>query len=114
MSDCLFCRIAAGSVPAEIVYQDEELVAFRDIGPQAPTHVLVIPRQHIDTLNDLTEEQAPLIGKMHLVAKQLAEQEGIAEDGYRTLINCNSAGGQAVYHIHLHLMGGRQMLWPPG
>ncbi|MFM1892308.1 MAG: hypothetical protein RLZ44_1385 [Pseudomonadota bacterium] len=114
MSDCLFCRIAAGDMPAEIVYQDDELVAFRDIGPQAPTHVLVIPRRHIDTVNDLTAEDVPLIGKMHLVAKQIAEQEGIAEDGYRTLINCNSAGGQAVYHIHLHLMGGRQMLWPPG
>ena len=112
--DTIFGKIARGEIPADIVYEDAHVVAFRDLNPQAPTHVLVIPRRHIDTVNDLTAEDAPLIGKMHLVAKQIAEQEGIAEDGSRTLINCNSAGGQAVYHIHLHLMGGRQMHWPPG
>lgn len=114
MSDTLFSKIAAGEVPADIVYEDEDVVAFRDIGPQAPTHVLVIPRKPIPTLNDLEPEDAELIGKLFLAAKEIAAREGIADAGYRTLINCNAAAGQTVYHLHLHLLGGRPMQWPPG
>jgi histidine triad (HIT) family protein len=114
MSDTLFGKIAAGEIPADIVYEDEDVVAFRDIGPQAPTHILVIPRKPIPTINDLEAEDAELIGKMFLAAKQIAAQEGIAEAGYRTVINCNAQAGQTVYHLHLHLLGGRPMQWPPG
>lgn len=113
-SECIFCRIAEGQMSADLIHEDEEILAFRDINPQAPIHILVMPRVHIPTLNDLSESQAGLIGRMHLVARDLAAQEGIAEAGYRTLINCNAQGGQAVFHIHLHLLGGRRMQWPPG
>lgn len=114
MSDCLFCKINRGEIPADIVYQDDDVTVFRDINPQAPTHVLVIPKQHISTINDLEADDAELVGKMYLTAKKIAEQEGIAEDGYRTTMNCNSAAGQTVFHIHLHLLGGRSLGWPPG
>jgi len=114
MSDCIFCKIAAGDIPADKIYEDEHVVAFRDLGPQAPTHVLVIPRRHVATLNDLTEADAELVGRMYLAAKEVAKIDGIAEDGYRTVMNCNAAGGQTVFHLHLHLLGGRQMTWPPG
>jgi histidine triad (HIT) family protein len=112
--DCLFCRIAAGDLPADIVHQDEELVAFRDIHPQAPTHILIIPRRHIETLNDLTAADGEIVGRMILTAQTLAAREGIAEAGYRTVMNCNREAGQSVFHIHLHLLGGRPMGWPPG
>lgn len=114
MSDTLFGKVAAGEIPADIVYEDEDVVAFRDIGPQAPTHVLVIPRKPVPTINDLEPEDAELVGKLFLAAKRIAAAEGIAEAGYRTVINCNAAGGQSVYHLHLHLLGGRPMQWPPG
>ncbi len=114
MSECIFCKIAEGEIPAEVVYEDQEVVAFRDLNPQAPTHVLVIPRRHIPTTNDLTEEDAPLVGRLYLAAKEIATAEGIAETGYRTVINCNAGAGQTVFHIHLHLLGGRPMGWPPG
>jgi histidine triad (HIT) family protein len=114
MADTLFARIAAGEIPAEIVYQDDDVVAFRDVNPQAPVHVLVIPRKAIPTLNDLTPDDAALVGKLFLAAKQVAEQEGIAESGYRTVINCNAQAGQTVFHVHLHVLGGRPMRWPPG
>ena len=114
MSECIFCKIAEGGIPADIVYQDDQVVAFRDLNPQAPVHVLVIPRRHIATTNDLTEADAELVGRMYLAAKQVAADEGIAERGYRTLINCNAEAGQTVFHIHLHLLGGRPMGWPPG
>lgn len=114
MADCLFCNIVDKSIPADIVFADDEVVAFRDINPQAPTHILIIPREHIATLNDLTSDQAALVGRLVLVARQLAQEAGIAEDGYRTVFNCNRAAGQAVFHIHLHLLGGRSMTWPPG
>ena len=114
MDDCIFCKIVAGDIPADIVYQDEYVLAFRDLNPEAPTHVLVISRKHISTLNDLTDADAELIGRMHLAAKAVAEQDGIAESGYRTLFNCNAGAGQTVFHIHLHILGGRQMTWPPG
>ena len=114
MAECLFCRIVKGELPARIVHETDSVIAFRDLHPQAPTHVLVIPRRHIATLNDLTADDAGLMGEMMLAAQAVARQEGIAERGYRTVMNCNLAGGQTVYHIHLHLLGGRQMIWPPG
>lgn len=114
MSDTIFGKIAAGEVPADIVYEDEALVAFRDLNPQAPTHILVIPRKPIPTLNAAQPEDAELIGKLFLAAAKIAAQEGIAEAGYRTLINCNAAAGQTVYHLHLHIIGGRPLRWPPG
>ena len=114
MSDTLFEKIVAREIPADIVYEDDELLAFRDIEPQAPIHVLVIPKTHIATLNDLEVDHAELVGKMVLAAAKIAKDEGIAEDGYRLNLNCNQQGGQSVYHIHLHLLGGRQMAWPPG
>jgi histidine triad (HIT) family protein len=114
MEDCIFCKIAAGEIPADLVYEDDWVVGFRDLNPQAPTHVLVIPRRHIARLNDLNEDDAELVGRMYLAAGQIAAREGIAEPGYRTVMNCNEAGGQTVFHIHLHLLGGRAMHWPPG
>jgi histidine triad (HIT) family protein len=114
MTDCIFCKIAAGDIPATIVYQNEEVLAFRDLNPQAPTHILVIPKKHIATTNDITANDAALIGNMYLAARQIAKDEGIAESGYRTVMNCNRGAGQTVFHIHLHLLGGRQMSWPPG
>ena len=114
MSDDLFLKIINREIPAEIVYETDEILAFRDINPQAPTHVLIIPKEHIRTINDLEQGHSDLVGKLFLAAAELADQEGIAEDGYRVVMNCNKAGGQAVYHIHLHLLGGRQMGWPPG
>ena len=113
-SDCLFCKILAGDVPAELVYESNEAIAFRDINPQAPSHVLIIPRQHIETINDLGPGDAALIGNLFLVAQQVAKDEGIAENGYRVVMNCNSDAGQTVFHIHLHMLGGRRLNWPPG
>jgi len=112
--DCLFCKIVDGSLPSKISYQDDTVLAFDDIQPQAPNHKLIIPKQHIASLNDLTQDSADLVSHMVLTAKQLAQDLGIAQDGYRLVFNCNNKGGQAVYHIHLHLLGGRQMHWPPG
>jgi len=114
MSDDLFVKIINREIPADIVFETDEVLAFRDINPQAPTHVLIIPKEPIRTMNDLASEHTELVGKLFLAAAELARQEGIAEDGYRVVMNCNRAGGQAVYHIHLHLLGGRQMNWPPG
>ncbi len=114
MSDCIFCKIANGEIPSEFVYEDDEIVAFRDLSPQAPTHVLIIPRRHIETTNDLVEADDNMVGRMIRAAKIIAEQEGFAESGYRTVFNCNADAGQAVFHIHLHLLGGRAMGWPPG
>ena len=114
MSDCLFCKFVNGEIQPDKVYEDDEVLAFRDISPQAPTHILVIPKRHIATLNDLEASDATLIGKLYLVAREIAMKEGIAEAGYRTLINCNEQAGQSVFHIHLHLLGGRDMGWPPG
>jgi histidine triad (HIT) family protein len=111
---CLFCKIVAGEIPSKRVYEDDELIAFEDINPQAPTHVLVIPRRHVASLNDLTEDDDRLIGVMVRRAAAIAESRGIDGAGYRTVFNCNSAAGQTVFHIHLHLLGGRRMTWPPG
>ncbi len=112
--DCIFCKIAAGDIDADIVYQSEELVGFRDLNPQAPTHVLIIPRRHISTINDITESDAEMIGQLIVAAKEIAAQEGISEPGYRLTMNCNAGAGQSVFHVHLHLLGGRQFTWPPG
>jgi len=114
MSDCLFCKMVAGEIEPDIVYQDDEVIAFRDINPQAPVHVLIIPRRHISTINDLQSADAELTGKLFLAAGKIAEQEGIAEQGYRTVMNCNAGAGQTVFHVHLHMLGGRAMTWPPG
>jgi histidine triad (HIT) family protein len=114
MADDLFLKIIEREIPADIVYETDELLAFRDISPQAPTHILIIPKEHIPTVNDLADQHAELVGKMFLAAAELARKEGFSEDGYRLVMNCGSKGGQAVYHIHLHLLGGRQMDWPPG
>jgi histidine triad (HIT) family protein len=114
MDDCIFCKIAAGEIPADLVYEDDAVVGFRDLNPQAPTHVLVIPRRHIATLNDLAPGDEAIVGRLFLAAKAIAAREGFAETGYRTVLNCNEAGGQTVFHIHLHLLGGRMMRWPPG
>ena len=111
---CFFCSIANKETETEFLYEDNDVVAFRDINPQAPTHVLVIPKKHIATLNDAENADAALLGKMQIVAKKIAQELGHAEDGYRTTMNCNVHGGQTVFHIHLHLLGGRQMGWPPG
>lgn len=112
--DCLFCKIAAGTIPARLAYQDPELVAFHDIAPQAPVHVLIIPRKHIATLNDLEEGDGPLVGRMLRLAARLAAELGAAAEGYRTLVNCNRAAGQTVFHLHVHMLGGRNLGWPPG
>ena len=114
MDDCLFCKIIAGDIPADRVYENERILAFRDINPQAPIHILIIPKLHIPTLNDLQPEHTELTGERLQTASELAKKEGIAEAGYRTGFNCNDAGGQTVYHIHLHLLGGRTFGWPPG
>jgi histidine triad (HIT) family protein len=114
MTDCVFCKMVSGEIEPDKVYEDEHVLAFRDIDPQAPTHVLVIPKQHVDTINDLDQHNIDLVGKMVLAAAQVAKQEGIAQPGYRTVLNCNPEGGQSVFHIHLHLLGGRRMRWPPG
>lgn len=114
MTDCIFCKIAAGEIPATKVYDDGEVLAFRDINPEAPVHLLVIPRRHIATLNDLTEADAALIGWLYLAAKQVATELGVAENGYRTVINCNRDAGQIVFHVHMHLLAGRELGWPPG
>ncbi len=114
MTDCIFCKIAAGDIPATTLYNDSDVLAFRDINPEAPIHLLIIPRRHIATLNDLTETDAALVGRMHLAAKQLAAELGVAESGYRIVTNCNRDAGQLVFHIHMHLLAGRELGWPPG
>ena len=107
--DCIFCKIVAGEIPADILYQDEAVIAFRDINPQAPTHVLIIPRQHVPSLTHLSGNESLLIGNMVNIANQLAEREGVSGSGYRLVINCGEQGGQLVPHLHMHLLGGRQL-----
>jgi len=111
---CLFCKIVAGEIPAKRVYEDDDLIAFEDINPQAPTHILIIPRRHIATLNDLANTDDTLVGSMVRRAAAIAKARGVETDGYRTVFNTNSGAGQTVFHIHLHLLGGRRMGWPPG
>lgn len=112
--DCLFCKIVDRTLDTNIVYEDDDLIAFDDINPQAPIHKLIIPKRHIATVNDLTTTDANIVGRMILLAKQLAQDLELADDGYRLVLNCNKQGGQEVYHMHLHFLAGRQMFWPPG
>lgn len=112
--DCLFCKILAGDIPADIIYESDTAIAFRDINPQAPTHVLIIPRQHIATINEISDDDQALVGSLYTAAREIAAAEGIADDGYRAVMNCNEGAGQTVFHIHLHLLGGRGFSWPPG
>lgn len=114
MTDCIFCKMVSGEIKPNVVAETDEVLAFRDINPQAPTHVLVVPKQHIASLNQVAEDHSELMGKLYLVAKQVAEQEDVAESGYRTVMNCGAGAGQTVFHIHLHVLGGRPLGWPPG
>lgn len=111
--DCLFCKIAEGKIPAKKIYEDDQVIAFNDINPQAPVHFLVIPKRHIVCLSDLTEDDRALVGHMVFAAQKVAREQG-CDNGFRTVFNCNEDGGQTVYHIHLHVLGKRQMTWPPG
>ncbi len=111
--DCLFCKIINKEIPAEVVYEDDKVLAFKDINPQAPFHCLIIPRKHIATLNDIADDECELVGHMIQTAGTIAKEQGFDQDGYRTVFNCNTHGGQTVYHIHLHLLGGKPMGWPP-
>lgn len=113
-NDCLFCKILTGDIPADIIYESETAVAFRDINPQAPTHVLIIPRKHIPTINDIEADDQAIVGSLYSAAREIAHKEGFSDEGYRAVMNCNEAAGQTVFHIHLHLLCGRQFTWPPG
>lgn len=112
--DCLFCRIVAGEIPSARIYEDDVCIAFDDISPQAPTHVLIVPREHIDSLDTASEKQKPVLGHLLLAAANIARDRGFAEDGYRVVINTNADGGQTVFHLHVHLLGGRSFVFPPG
>ncbi len=114
MEDCLFCKMVAGDIPCNRVYEDESVLAFGDIDPKAPTHVLVIPKKHIESINVLKDEEKALMGEMVMAGQKIARDEGIDKSGFRTVFNTNAHGGQTVFHIHMHLLGGRQMTWPPG
>lgn len=114
MEDCLFCKIIKKEIPADIVFEDDKIVAFRDIKPQAPTHILIIPKKHIPTVMDLQDGDKDIVGYIYMIAKKLADREGIAEKGFRVVVNCNADAGQEVFHIHFHLLGGRLFKWPPG
>lgn len=111
--DCIFCKIIAKEIPSTLIYEDENVVAFHDINPQAPVHFLIIPKEHIESNDDMTEENSPIIGHVFAVAKRLAKENGLT-NGYRIVNNCSDDGGQSVNHIHFHVLGGRKMLWPPG
>lgn len=114
MSDCIFCKIVAGEIPASVVYETDNVLAFRDLNPQAPTHILIIPKKHIATVNDIAPEDAQITGELFLAAKAIAAQEGLVESGYRLTMNCGGDAGQTVFHIHLHMLAGRPFTWPPG
>ena len=114
MSDCIFCKIVAGEIPCHKVYESDTVLAFRDIDPQAPVHVLVVPKRHFATLNDLSSSEPGVMDGLYWASVQIARELGVADSGYRTLVNCNEEGGQDVFHLHLHLLGGRRMSWPPG
>ncbi len=114
MQDCIFCKIAQKIIPSKVIYEDDQVIAFHDVNPVAPVHVLLIPKKHFSTLLDITPEDAGLIGHLHLVASQLAEQLELSEKGFRLVSNCKEHGGQTVFHLHFHLLGGKQFHWPPG
>lgn len=112
--ECIFCKIAQHEMATEILYEDEQVIAFNDIAPQAPTHILIIPKRHISTLNELGEQDAALVGSLQVTAAKIAAEKGFDEAGYRVVMNCNDDGGQTVGHIHMHLLAGRKLTWPPG
>lgn len=114
MKDCLFCKMVGGEIKPHIVFEDDDVLAFREIEPKAPSHLLIIPKKHIASLNDVKPEDITIMGKVFHAVKVVAGQEGLAESGYRTVINCNRDAGQSVFHIHVHLLGGRALSWPPG
>lgn len=114
MTDCIFCKIAQHEIPGKIAFENERVIAFHDLFPQAPTHILIIPKQHYSTLNDVPASESALLGELTTTAAALAKELGVDEKGYRVVMNCNKDGGQSVYHIHLHLLAGRQLSWPPG
>lgn len=114
MTECVFCKVRDRKVPAAIVHEDDLCIAFEDINPVAPTHILVVPRKHIATVLDASEADAALLGRMQIVAAKIARARGVAESGFRLVMNCNAGAGQSVFHVHLHLLGGRPMRWPPG
>lgn len=114
MADCLFCKIVKGEIPSAKVYEDEKVYAFNDISPQAPVHVLIVPKEHISSANDLSEENISVVSDIFLAAKKIAREKSISEKGYRIISNCGEDGGQSVGHLHFHLLGGRSLLWPPG
>ncbi len=114
MTDCLFCKMVAGEIKPDIIYEDEFVLAFKDVAPQAPFHALVIPKKHIATLNEIQDEDTELVGRILMTAKKIAIQAGIADEGYRSVFNCNAQAGQTVFHLHLHVLGGRDLTWPPG
>lgn len=114
MSGCLFCKIAEGDIPAKIVFEDEKVVAFEDISPEAPVHILIIPRKHIPTVLDMTDEDRELVGHMYVVANKIAAEKSLVDDGFRLVTNCKESAGQEVFHLHMHMLGGRKFGWPPG
>jgi histidine triad (HIT) family protein len=114
MPECLFCRIAAGEIPARIVFNDEQVVAFEDIKPQAPIHIIIIPRKHIPTVLDLDEDDRELVGHIYLAANQIAAEKSLTQDGFRLVTNCKKSAGQEIFHLHVHMLGGRNFGWPPG
>lgn len=114
MTDCLFCKIRDGEIPADIIFENDELLAFNDVNPQAPVHILIIPKKHISTINDLEDNDEQIMGKLFTAAKIIAQQKNVSDDGYRLVTNCNEKAGQTVFHIHMHLLAGRAMTWPPG
>ena len=113
-TDCLFCKFVSGELETNVVHNDEHVLAFRDINPQAPTHALIVPRQHVATINDIQPEHKEVVGALFVAAREIAASEGFADDGYRVVMNCNDAAGQTVFHLHLHILGGRRLSWPPG
>ena len=114
MTDCLFCKIRDGEIPADIIYQDDDVMAFNDVNPQAPTHLLIIPKKHLSTVNDVEQADETMMGKLFSAAKKIAAENGINDGGYRLVVNTNEQAGQTVFHIHMHFLAGRIMTWPPG
>jgi len=114
MSDCLFCKVRDGEIQGDIVFEDDDVLAFNDVNPQAPVHVLIIPKKHISTVNDMSAEDVSVMGKLFSTAKTIASQKAVSEEGYRLVVNSNEQAGQSVFHIHMHLLAGRNMTWPPG
>jgi len=114
MTDCLFCKIRDGEIPADIVFESDDVLAFNDVNPRAPIHIIIIPKKHIPTINDVEDDDELIMGKLFSAAKSIAEQKAVSDDGYRLVVNCNEKAGQTVFHIHMHLLAGRAMTWPPG